>query len=701
MSEIKFLYPATPTNVPAAVTQPSAAFKKEVSSVMGSIVFFFIVYVLLFILSIALVVGCVYAGLAIITHIRHWIGILGGIGMIGVGIMVFIFLVKFLFAVTRFDRSNSIGITETEQPELFAFIRRVTIDTETPFPKKIYLSPDVNACVFYDSSFWSMFLPIKKNLQIGLGLVNAVNVSEFKAVIAHEFGHFSQRSMKLGSFVYNVNKIIHNMLFENTSYSNFLGSWASVSDVFAFFANLTIKIAQGIQWVLRQVYKVVNKSYMSLSREMEFHADAVAASVSGSNSLVTALRRIELADAGYNIALQKCDDLFREKKISNNIYQNHKTVLKHLADEFKLQEEHGLPIVTDDFIISNNTSRVNFKDQWASHPTSEDRTQHLLQLSIPAEIVTDSAWQLFRDKEKLQSQLTMKVYENVTVDKEVITVDNQVFETKLQSDTTKFSLPDEYKGFYDGRQVDLLTDEEVANPDNTNNVKHIEEIFSAENVSLPKKIKSTATDIETLKAIGQKNIDVKTFDFDGVKYKAGEAGTIAGQLEEEMKQQRSQLQQLDKQAISFFMTKAKEKGNDTLQSLRSGYREYFELRRKADAYLEMMNKMLEDLAPIYSGQTITIEQINKMIADLKGSDEPVLKKKMKDWLSLDIYDENPSGKMKLEKFIQSNYEYFTGSSFFENELAELNELCNESWAAVNNFLFRKFKSILEIQLTLL
>ena len=700
MSDSKFLYPATPTNVPAAVTQPSAAFKKEVGGVMGSIVFFFIVYVLLFLLSIGLVIGCVYAGLAIITNIGHWIGILAGIGLIGVGIMVFIFLVKFLFAVTRFDRSNSIEITEAEQPQLFAFIRQVTIDTQTPFPKKIYLSPDVNACVFYDSSFWSMFLPIKKNLQIGLGLVNAINVSEFKAVMAHEFGHFSQRSMKLGSFVYNVNKIIHNMLFENTSYSNVLGSWASVSDVFAFFANLTIKIAQGIQWVLRQVYKVVNKNYMSLSREMEFHADAVAASVSGSTSLVTALRRIELADAGYNIALQKCDDLFREKKISNNIYHNHKTVLKHLADEFKLPEEHGLPVVTEDFITHNNTSRVNFKDQWASHPTTEDRTQHLLQLAIPAEIVTESAWQLFRDKEKLQSQLTGKVYENVAAGKEVVAVDNHEFETKLQRDTTKFSLPEAYKGFYDGRQIGLLTDEEVASADNTNSLTAVDEIISPENLSLLKKIKSTTADIATLKAIEQKEIDVKTFDFDGVKYKAVEAAAMAGQLENELKEQQSQLQQLDKQMISFFMTKAKEKGNDTLQSLRSAYRKYFECRRKADAYLEMMNKMLQDLAPIFSGQTIPIEQINKMIADLKGSDEPVLKKKMNDWLALGIYDEDLPGKMRIEKFIRSNYEYFSGSSFFENELSELNELCNESWAAVNDFLFKEFKSILETQLTL-
>lgn len=201
---------------------------------MGSILLFLIVYIILFLAAVGLAVACVAAGVFVMVSIRNLWMILIGIGLIGVGIMVLIFLVKFLFAVSRFDRSGSIEITEEEQPKLFAFIRQLTKETQTPFPKRIYLSPDVNACVFYDSSFWSMFLPVKKNLQIGLGLVNAVNLSEFKAVMAHEFGHFSQRSMKLGSFVYQVNRVIHNMLFDNNSYASFLRSWASVSDTFAF-----------------------------------------------------------------------------------------------------------------------------------------------------------------------------------------------------------------------------------------------------------------------------------------------------------------------------------------------------------------------------------------------------------------------------------------------------------------------------------
>ncbi len=700
MSESKLLYPATPVNVPAAITQPSPAFKKEVSKVMGSIVFFFIVYLLLLILSIGLVIGCVYAGLAIITNVGHWIGILAGIGIIGLGIMIFIFLIKFLFAVNKHDSSNSIEITEEEQPQLFSFIRQVAADTQTPFPKRIYLTPDVNASVFYDSGFWSMFLPVKKNLQIGLGLVNSVNVSEFKAIIAHEFGHFSQRSMKLGSFVYNVNKVIYNMLYENTGYANFLGSWASVSDVFAIFAKLTVKIAQSIQWILREVYKVVNKNYLGLSRQMEFHADAVAASVSGSNSLITGLHRVELASAGYNIALQKCDDLFKEKKISDNIYHNHKTVLKHLAKEFSLVEENGLPVVTDDFLNSNNTSRINFKDQWASHPTTEDRKKHLLDLAILAEIVIEPAWMLFKEKEQLQASLTKKVYEHLQIDKETLTVSNNIFEEKFHQDAARFDLPNEYRGFYDGRQIDMLSDEDLALLSDASEL-HFDEIFSVENAAISKKIKSACGDIEVLAAIEQKNIDTKTFDFDGVKYKASQAGIIKEQLDKEVKQLQEELQQWDKKAIQFFIAKARHKDNGTADILQSEYRNYFQLRQKANDYLQWMNQMFNELAPIYSGQTIQIEQINKMIADHKSNGEAVLKTKMQEWIDLGVYNSNVTGKNRIEKFIKSSYEYFSGTSFFDNELTELNVLCNESWAAVNEFLFIKFKAILDRQLQLL
>jgi len=689
-----FPYPATPSNVPSSITEPSPAFKMQAGRVMGSIVLFLVVYLLMLLLSLALVAGCVYAGFAIITSLKGLWGILAGLGLIGLGIMVFVFLVKFLFSVSRFNEEGSIEITEEEQPRLFAFVKQVAKDAQAPLPKKILLSPDVNAAVFYNSSFWSMFFPVRKNLLIGLGMVNTVNLSEFKAVIAHEFGHFSQRSMKLGSAVYNLNKIIYNMLYENSSYSNALGGWASIHAVFAIFANITVEIAKGIQWVLRQMYGVINKSYMSLSREMEFHADAVAASVSGSQSLITALRRVELGQMSYDTAIEKCNDLLREKKYSTNIFHNQQAVLKQLITEFKLKEQHGLPVVSDDHLLQSNTSRLNVKNQWASHPSLEDREKHLRSLGVEAETMNESAWVLFQDKEGLQAQLTQKVYRNAGTSNDMQAINDTEFESWLQVGVENYSLPEAYNGYYNGRLFHLPTAEEekeILSADSSN--KKFEDIFSVANAGLIKQIQTASGELQLLKAIASNGFPAKTFDFEGIKYDKTSAGEIASKVEQEIKQWTADLQQLDLDSVRYFMTHASSR-----EELRVLYKEYFLLRQEADQYLEGINSMLTMLAPIYEGQTLQLENIQQMISALKQKHEPWFKKELQQWHDRGVFGQDKTGEEQVRKYLRADYVYFSGNSFFETELAELDAVCRNSWAAVHNWMFGKFKNLLEVQL---
>jgi len=696
MSHPDFIYPANPENVSSSLTEPKVSFKKEVKGVMGNILLFFVVYFLLFLLSIGLIIVCVYGGLAIIVALPKLITIIAGLGLIGLGIMVFVFLVKFLFAVTRYDRSGIIEVSEEEQPKLFAFIRQLTKDTQTPFPKRIFISPEVNACVFYDSSFWSMFLPIKKNLQIGLGLVNSLNISEFKAVMAHEFGHFSQRSMKLGSFVYNVNRIIHNMLFENTSYANFLSRWGSISNVLAIFANITVHIAQGIQYILRQMYGLINKGYMRLSREMEFHADAVAASVSGGNNLISALRRVEIADESYNYTMQKCNELYRQKKISENIYPNQSSVLLKMAEDFKLPLKNGLPVVNDDFLKGHKLSRVNYKDQWASHPTTDDRETHLLSLGVTVDPVSETAWILFDNKDQLQIRLTEKIYQGVQKGNDVVTVNEKEFSHQMYEDANLFTYPQEYRNFYDGRQITPLTEADFTQI--TNGILNLDELLTPENISLPKRINATASDIEILRAIAAKKIQVKTFDLDGIKYESEDAGKMVEKLEGEHEELKKRLETVDKQVVGFFYRKAEKNENGGATDLKEKYLRYFQLRAKADDFLKQINTMLESLHRIYSGESLTIEVAESTISTLKTTQEPAFKNWLKYWMSMDAFALNPETKAAAGKFIASDYKYFAGNSFFENELVELDKLSNDSWNEVSNFLFHQFKSILQEQL---
>src|SRR3954462_6240231 len=159
------IYPASPSHIDSEKLVPSLDFKKQVTKVIFSIVMFFIVYILLLVAAIGIAIGLFYLGIAIIIAIPRMITLVLGVGLMGVGVSVIFFLIKFIFAVSKVDRGSMIEIKEKDQPQLFAFIRKLTEESKTPFPKKIFISDAVNASVSYNSSFWSMFLPVKINLE--------------------------------------------------------------------------------------------------------------------------------------------------------------------------------------------------------------------------------------------------------------------------------------------------------------------------------------------------------------------------------------------------------------------------------------------------------------------------------------------------------------------------------------------------------
>ena len=113
-----------------------------------------------------------------------------------------VFMFKALFFIQHRYAIEDIEITREEQPRLFEFIDRLADEARAPRAHKVYLSARVNAAVFYDLSLLNLIIPSKKNLEIGLGLINVLSLGELKAVLAHEFGHFAQRSMAVGRWVY-------------------------------------------------------------------------------------------------------------------------------------------------------------------------------------------------------------------------------------------------------------------------------------------------------------------------------------------------------------------------------------------------------------------------------------------------------------------------------------------------------------------
>jgi Zn-dependent protease with chaperone function len=694
-------YPSSPAAVDPQLLTISPAFRRQVPKVIGAILLFSLVYLLLVIAATGLAIACGWLGVALMMHLANFFVLILGVGIMAVGVSVLVFLIKFVFAVARDERSDRIEISESEQPRLFAFIRQLAGETHAPLPKKIFLSPSVNACVFYNSSFWSMFLPVRKNLEIGLGLVNSVNLSEFKAIIAHEFGHFSQRSMKLGSFTYNVNRVIYNMLYENKDYTAFLQAWGSIHSVLLYFVGLTVKIAGGIQWLLRKVYQVINKTYMGLSREMEFHADLVAASVSGSNNSISALSRIEVASTCYNKAINDANEQLRNKKVARNIYPNQLIVMRAIASDYKVPIRGGLPEFSFHFIESFSRSRINYKDQWASHPTLKERKANLDRLDMPAPPEISPAWQLFDQPETWQQTLTGRLYRSLTLEAPA-TYDSAEFEARYRDERSTFALPKVFNGFYDNRYIDIKDWNIDALAESTAPEAGAGALFSQSHGQLQSAIEGSRNDQELLKAIRDKKIAIASFDFDGTKYGVGDCDRLIRQLQDEIQTRTSLQQELDKTAFLFFL----HRDNIDRERLMAGYRRFQRIHIRCEEFTAIVNRLLEKIRPLYAGK-LTLGQVTTIISLLKAAEESRLKKAYRQLLADELLDspdellDNPDELLdnpdELNNFLSKDYAYFIDGEFRNDELNELTTLAMKTAEQLNRHRFERYKTVLEVQ----
>jgi Zn-dependent protease with chaperone function len=617
-----------------------------------------------------------------------------GLGLVGLGVMVLFFLLKFIFKRNEVDRTGLIEVSKKEQPRLFEFIKRLAKETRTPLPKRIYLSQDVNASVFYDSGFWSMFFPVRKNLMIGLGLVNAVTTSEFKAIIAHEFGHFSQRSMALGSYVYNVNKVIYNLLYDNEGYHQAIEKWAQTSSYFAFFAIITSHIVRGIQWVLRQVYSIVNKQYLSLSRQMEFHADAVAASVSGGNHLISSLRRLEVAENSYNALLAFYSEHINKGMKPDNLYPQHREVMRVFSKINGLPVENDLPQVDANSFARFNTSRIVVKDQWASHPSTDDREAHLQSLHLVTVANNQPAWLFFDSPIELQRQFTRHIFEGVKYPVPTQEMDENAFQQHYQKYVERYQLPANYKGFFDSRSVSPIDWDCLETIVPTEGTR-LEDLLTDEVLALPYRENGLANDLNVLDTIRNGNLQVKNFEWDGLKYNADAAEKVYQQLTEELNTVKQLLAEADRKIAAWFLHKA----GDARGVLIEKYKQLFAVFTQSESDRKLYEAMQTRLLPLY--QTMTFKQIETAVVQLK-LEEVDFKKRLQQMVndpeSASIISEEQH--KTVNDYLLRNSEYFLDHGYVQSSIDRLNVCLGAFHALSNEKLFNYKADVLAAQLEL-
>jgi Zn-dependent protease with chaperone function len=328
--------------------------------------------------------------------------------------LVFVCLAKGLFRVERARKEFRIEVFEEEQPRLFDFIRRVCAETGAEHPNHVYVDHAVNASALPDGTSLGS---TGKSLQIGLGLVNACNVTEFKAVLAHELGHFTQTGMKLGGFIHQALRIGEHVVYRRDGFDRFLAAWSRRTFLIAWPA----WIVRGLLWLARAIlgwyFQGAYRSYLALKRQMELHADLVAVSVTGSDAPVQMLERCELAEACFNQSV--CD---LKVAMDHDLYTT--DLFYHLSAAMLCQ--------------ATDTPATPLMEMWATHPSNHDRERNARSRYVGTVFDERSAWLLFDNAAELRERVTAKFYR---------------YYFKIAKDIIR-AAPEEVQGFIDDEHAD-------------------------------------------------------------------------------------------------------------------------------------------------------------------------------------------------------------------------------------------------------
>ena len=418
-----YSYPLAPQKLPPKLTQLPGVYKFKVALAILSIILFFALYFSLVGFSLWLLNETFFYSM---DTINKWT-ILLKISAVAFALAFAIFSIKFLFHLKNVQPANRIEVDLKKESRLAEFIENICKETGAPRPKKVFVDPDVNAYVSYSNVWLSLFFPTRKNLTIGLALVEALNLSELKAVVSHEFGHFAQRSMKIGSYIHSANSIIHHMVFTRDKWDEILDHWRALDIRLSFGAWFLTPVI----WLVRQLmflfYRMLNRMHSLLSQEMEFNADKVAVSTSGSLPIVSSLWKLEYGQRSWSRVLNNALLALKKDIRVKNLYTHNAFSMERMREEISTSLQALKP---DDrggkmYFSSSANSKIGM---YESHPPNDKRETNAKTPFVTADLVELPAWSVFKHPEEIQERMTHLVYKDYLGSKQREITEAAIFE---------------------------------------------------------------------------------------------------------------------------------------------------------------------------------------------------------------------------------------------------------------------------------
>jgi Zn-dependent protease with chaperone function len=442
---VESLYPPGPAADTQHLAKPTNAYKRHAWLAMLGLLVFVVLYIVLTAWFAWTAYRLFTLSAVVSDPLFYWV-----VGASSAFLAVF--MAKALIFVKHGGEIDDVEITQQDEPQLFNFLYKLADDVGAPRPHRVFLSPRVNACVFYDLSLANLLFPSKKNLEIGLGLVNVLSISELKAVLAHEFGHFAQKSMAVGRWVYIAQQIAAHIIAKRDALDKLLRFISRIDLRIAWIGWILTLIVWSLRACMETAFNIVVIAERALSREMEFQADLVAVSVTGSDALIHALYKLQAADDAWDRAQSFASGELKKGAATQDLFAIQLRVLKNMAAVLDDPGYGKVPALPKEKCEQHRLFTADIAQpprMWSTHPFSHEREQNAKKQYIPCAMDDRSAWDIFKDAEALKRRVSAHLLSRFEAKEKDLADSLAVLDQQYQAQYLK----NIYRGVYMGRSL--------------------------------------------------------------------------------------------------------------------------------------------------------------------------------------------------------------------------------------------------------
>jgi len=272
-----------------------------------------------------------------------------------------------------------------EHPKLRAVLEEVAGRIGTRPVDNVYMTPTTDIAVFERGGLLRQLSGgTERCLVLGAGVLDGFPIGAFKAVLAHEYGHFHNEDTAGGGFALAVRRSVLMMaisLAQGGAAGWYNPAWLFVS----WFHKIFLRISQGA------------------SRLQEVLADRWAAFAYGADAFSAGLRHVIERSIRFDAHTQcALAEVIEEKRALANLYRYR--VRGKAPDEKDIQNEIEQAISAE-------------PSPYDSHPSPADRFAWVNALPKrdlePSDDDAREVWDLFEDRAKLEKVMTRKICEAV------------------------------------------------------------------------------------------------------------------------------------------------------------------------------------------------------------------------------------------------------------------------------------------------